>query len=153
MDRNQAWFVNFYSPQCHHCHELAPTWRRLAAELEGVIRIAAVNCEDDWSLCYQLSVQSYPTLLYYEREAHLYEGEKYTGARTLEALKEFVLSRLPVGVKTIGGAEWGGGAGFKSQSWLLFLCPQGGFACPEAETQLKLAASLVTFLFVKKQTL
>lgn len=120
----------------------------MAAELEGVVRIAAVNCEDDWSLCYQLSIQAYPTLLYYEREAHLYEGEKYTGARSLEALKEFVLSRLPVGVKQIGGDEWGG-SGVRSQSWLLFLCPEGGFECPEAETQLKLAASLV-IIFNKK---
>lgn len=71
LDKNQAWFVNFYSPHCHHCHELAPTWRKLAAELEGVIRIAAVNCEDDWSLCYQLGIQSYPTLLYYEKEVSI----------------------------------------------------------------------------------
>lgn len=68
LDASQAWFINFYSPNCHHCHELAPTWRKLSQELEGVIRIGAVNCEDDWSLCYQLSIESYPTLLYYEKE-------------------------------------------------------------------------------------
>lgn len=68
LDNNQAWFVNFYSPNCHHCHELAPTWRKLASELEGVIKIGAVNCEDDWALCYQLNIQSYPSLIYYEKE-------------------------------------------------------------------------------------
>lgn len=68
MDSNQAWFVNFYSPHCHHCHELASTWRKLAEELEGVIRIAAVNCEEDFSLCHQLRIEAYPTLLYYEKE-------------------------------------------------------------------------------------
>jgi DnaJ family protein C protein 10 len=60
------WFVNFYSPQCSHCHHLAPVWRKLAKKLEGVIRIGAVNCEDDWRLCSQVGIQSYPTLLYYQ---------------------------------------------------------------------------------------
>lgn len=100
-----------------------------------------MNCEDDWSLCYQLGIQSYPSLLYYEREAHLYEGEKYTGARTLDVLKEFVLSRVPVRVKQIGRDEWAQ-SGLRGQNWLLFLCPMEN-GCPEAETQLKLAASLV----------
>lgn len=68
LDNNQAWFVNFYSPMCHHCHELAPTWRKLARELEGVVRIGAVNCEDDLALCHQLRIEAYPTLLYYEKE-------------------------------------------------------------------------------------
>lgn len=68
LDDSQAWFVNFYSPNCHHCHELAPTWRKLAQELEGVIRLAAINCEEDYLLCHQLRIEAYPTLLYYEKE-------------------------------------------------------------------------------------
>lgn len=68
LDNNQIWFINFYSAQCHHCHELAPTWRKLSSELEGVIRIGAVNCEEDWALCRQLNIASYPTLLYYEKD-------------------------------------------------------------------------------------
>lgn len=70
LDDAQMWFVNFYSPQCHHCHELAPTWRRIAKEFQGIIRIAAVNCEDDWSLCYQLGISSYPSLMFYEKEVN-----------------------------------------------------------------------------------
>lgn len=38
------WFINFYSPFCSHCHDLAPMWREVAKELEGVIRFGAVNC-------------------------------------------------------------------------------------------------------------
>lgn len=59
------WFVNFYSPQCSHCHHLAPVWRKIAKDLEGVIRIGAVNCEDDWRLCTQVGIKSYPSLLHY----------------------------------------------------------------------------------------
>jgi DnaJ family protein C protein 10 len=59
------WFINFYSPQCSHCHHLAPDWRKLAKELYGTIRIGAVNCEEDWVLCRQENVRSYPSLIFY----------------------------------------------------------------------------------------
>jgi len=42
-------------------------WRELARELFGVIRIGAVNCGDDWQLCRQKGVHSYPTLILYPK--------------------------------------------------------------------------------------
>jgi len=38
-------------------------WRAVARELFGVIRIGAVNCGDDWVLCRQKGIHSYPTLV------------------------------------------------------------------------------------------
>lgn len=61
------WFVNFYSTQCSHCHELAPTWRELAKQLDGVIRIGAVNCGDDWMLCNEQQIRSFPSLIMYPK--------------------------------------------------------------------------------------
>ncbi|KAG5887580.1 hypothetical protein JTB14_009988 [Gonioctena quinquepunctata] len=141
LDTNQAWFVNFYSPNCHHCHELAPTWRQLARELEGVIRFGAVNCEDDFILCHQLRIEAYPTLLYYEKEFHLYEGLKYTGERTVEAIEEYVLSKLTVEIEEITSENWEHKQ-FENQQRLLFLCSDENINCPERKTILKLAASL-----------
>ena len=40
-------------------------WRDVARELNGVIRIGAVNCQDDWSLCNMQGIQSYPSLRIY----------------------------------------------------------------------------------------
>lgn len=59
--------INFYSPMCSHCHHLAPDWRRIAKDFEGIVRVGAVNCEDDWRLCRRLNIQAYPTLLYYPK--------------------------------------------------------------------------------------
>ena len=47
------------------CHVLQ--WRKVAQELDGVIRIGAVNCEDDWMLCRQQGIRSYPSLVFYPK--------------------------------------------------------------------------------------
>lgn len=67
INTEKAWLVNFYSPMCSHCHTLAPVWRKIAEEFDGVVRIGAVNCEDEWHLCHQIRIQSYPTLMYYPK--------------------------------------------------------------------------------------
>lgn len=50
---------------CSHCHHLAPDWRLLATYLQDVIKIGAVNCEDDWTLCREEGIHSYPSLVLY----------------------------------------------------------------------------------------
>lgn len=62
---DKQWFVNYYSPLCSHCHELAPVWRKLAIELKDVVVFAAVNCEEEWNLCRQQNIRSYPSLILY----------------------------------------------------------------------------------------
>ena len=37
----------------------------MAKELEGVIRIGAVNCQEDWNLCNQEGIPNYPSLVLY----------------------------------------------------------------------------------------
>ena len=50
---------------CSHCHTLAPDWRLLSQELEGIVRIGAVNCDDEYVTCRQEDIRSYPTLMAY----------------------------------------------------------------------------------------
>lgn len=153
MDNNQAWFINFYSPHCHHCHELAPTWRKLASDFEGIIRFGAVNCEEDWVLCNQLKIESFPTLLYYEKEAPMHDGEYYEGSRRLSELSNFIISKITVNVQTISVENWELD-GFDRLQWLLFFCPEGSSNCPEEEMRLKVAAAVVSkFLYKTKFSL
>lgn len=67
INSDSSWFVNFYSPLCSHCHHLAPTWKEVAKLLDGVVKIAAVNCEYDMQLCFQVGIRAYPTLLHFRK--------------------------------------------------------------------------------------
>lgn len=85
----EYWFIKFYSPMCSHCHVMSPNWRQLALELSAVIKIAAVNCEEDWVLCRKEGISSYPSLVLYPNK------DKYYGERTPEDMQNFVLHKLP----------------------------------------------------------
>lgn len=57
-----VWLVEFYAPWCGHCRQLAPKWRKVAEALHGVVRVAAVNCEQQQALCQQSGIRGYPTI-------------------------------------------------------------------------------------------
>lgn len=134
---DDVWFVNFYSPHCSHCHQLAPTWREVAHELEGVVRIGAVNCEDDWQLCRMQSIQSYPSLMMYPAR------EKYFGEKTKRELVKYALKHARVKVTEL----WSGNYKemvIDSESdlpWLISFCGDTG-DCLSSQSALKVAGML-----------
>uniref|UniRef100_A0A4W4ETW7 DnaJ homolog subfamily C member 10 n=1 Tax=Electrophorus electricus TaxID=8005 RepID=A0A4W4ETW7_ELEEL len=88
VNSGEVWFVNFYYPRCSHCHELAPTWREFAKEMDGVVRIGAVNCGDNSRLCRSKGVSSYPSLLVFRAGVN---PEKYYGDRSKRSLTQFAM--------------------------------------------------------------
>ena len=46
-----------------HLHFLQ--WREVGRDLEGVIKIGAVNCGEEFFLCNQESITGYPSLIMY----------------------------------------------------------------------------------------
>ncbi|XP_076035783.1 dnaJ homolog subfamily C member 10-like [Oratosquilla oratoria] len=89
------WFINFYHPSCSHCHTLAPAWRAVARALEGVVRIGAVNCDDDYQLCSTQGIRSYPTLLSYPGRKH------YRRVKSEEELIDYIMEQLTAEVTTL----------------------------------------------------
>lgn len=75
----------------------------------------------------------------------MYDGVRYKGDRSVEALEDFVLSKIKVDIKDISSKDW---ESFDDkQQWLLFLCGDDNVNCPERKTMKKLAVSLV-ILFI-----
>lgn len=77
---------------CGHCKQLAPKWRKLADALHGVVRVSAVNCDDQKSLCSGRGVQGYPTIKAFKSGQWI----DYNGERSASAIKDWALGLLPV---------------------------------------------------------
>ncbi|KAJ8674390.1 hypothetical protein QAD02_005652 [Eretmocerus hayati] len=133
-DSEKIWFINFYSPMCSHCHHLAPDWRKVAKDLEGVIRVGAVNCEDDYHLCSQVGIQSYPTLLLYPQ--HSQQGIRYRDEKTYEPIMRFVLDRLEANVEDISKSLWNdilSGKYLLEKPTVIFVCGENRYCFTEDE--------------------
>ncbi|XP_071043660.1 dnaJ homolog subfamily C member 10 isoform X1 [Parasteatoda tepidariorum] len=141
LESSELWFVNFFSPQCSHCHHLASTWRELSLKLLDVIHIGAVNCEEDWILCRQQNVHSYPSLILYPR------GEKYQGLRDIDSMMDFVLENLPDYsikltsdnfISTVSRNHF-------PDSWLIFCCdnPESSDCFSNSANDLKMLSAIL----------
>lgn len=81
----EPWFVKFYAPWCHHCQAMAPNWQGMARQMENKLNIGEVNCEVEKSLCKDMKVRSYPTILYFRKGERI----EYDGLRGLGDLMSF----------------------------------------------------------------
>ncbi|XP_077472931.1 dnaJ homolog subfamily C member 10 [Stigmatopora argus] len=141
VNSGEIWFVNFYSPRCSHCHQLAPTWRELAKELDGALRIGAVNCGDNHHLCRAKGINSYPSLVVFRAGR---KPEKFHGERNTENLVTFGMQFVKSGVTQLwqGNAFKEIEAAFASGlGWLITFCADTG-DCLERRSRQKLASML-----------
>uniref|UniRef100_A0A8P0TC64 DnaJ homolog subfamily C member 10 n=1 Tax=Canis lupus familiaris TaxID=9615 RepID=A0A8P0TC64_CANLF len=141
VNSGELWFVNFYSPGCSHCHDLAPTWRDFAKEVDGLLRIGAVNCGDDRMLCRMKGVNSYPSLFIFRSGM---AAVKYHGDRSKESLVSFAMQHVRRTVTEL----WTGNFVNSIQTafaagvgWLITFCSKGG-DCLTSQTRLRLSGML-----------
>ncbi|XP_077304256.1 dnaJ homolog subfamily C member 10 [Lithobates pipiens] len=141
INSGELWFINFYSPRCSHCHDLAPTWREFAKEMDGLIRVGAVNCGDDRMLCRSRGINSYPSLYIFKAGM---SPVKYFGDRVKDNLVNFAMNYVSSSVTEL----WAGN--FRSSvensfasgvGWLITFCADSE-DCLSSQTRLKLAGML-----------
>ncbi|KAF1383019.1 hypothetical protein PFLUV_G00149880 [Perca fluviatilis] len=141
VNSGEIWFINFYFPRCSHCHTLAPTWRQFAKEMDGVIRIGAVNCGDNNHLCRSKGINSYPSLFVYRAGQR---PEKFNGERSKDSLVQFSMKLITTTVTEL----WQGNVFSEIESayssglgWLITFCSDTG-DCLEPRTRQKVAGML-----------
>lgn len=93
--------VEYYAPWCGHCQQLEPVYEQLAeafTHAEDRVIIARVNADSNKALGQRFGVTSFPTLKWFRADSQA-DAEDYLGGRDLEALSEYVKSRVGGGIK------------------------------------------------------
>uniref|UniRef100_A0A0R3RQK7 DnaJ homolog subfamily C member 10 n=1 Tax=Elaeophora elaphi TaxID=1147741 RepID=A0A0R3RQK7_9BILA len=145
---DEIWFINFYSTFCSHCHQLAPTWRKFAQEMEGVLRIGAVNCAEDPMLCHSQGVMGYPSLVIYPHR-HFFHGKRQLNqliAFAMEYATGVVLQLTDSHRDLFQVKQSEKGA----RGWLLDFCGHQSSDCLSELNRRKLATSLHGLVNVAK---
>lgn len=97
--------VRFYAPWCGHCQNLKPAYEKAAKNLDGLAKVAAINCDDDDNklLCGRMGVQGFPTLkiMTPSKKPGKPRVEDYQGARSAKAIVDAVVDRIPNHVKKV----------------------------------------------------
>jgi protein disulfide-isomerase A6 len=91
--------ARFYAPWCGHCQNLKPAYEKAAKNLDGLAKVAAINCDDDENkpFCGQMGVQGFPTLKIVtpSKKPGKPRVEDYQGARTAKGIVDAVVDRIP----------------------------------------------------------
>lgn len=100
-------FVEFYSPYCSHCKQLAPTWESLYSNFSGEatdmgLKIRQVNCVESGDLCNREGIQFYPSLRLY-REGKLITSYPNKLKRTTDAFEKFLRQEVLIASQQGGG--------------------------------------------------
>lgn len=90
VGQDRGALVEFYAPWCGHCKKLAPEYEKLGASFKKAksVLIGKVDCDEHKSICTKYGVSGYPTIQWFPKGS--LEPKKYEGARTADALTEFV---------------------------------------------------------------
>lgn len=102
---NNLKFRRFYAPWCGHCQNLKPAYEKAAKNLDGLAKVAAVNCDEDENkpFCGQMGVQGFPTLKIVtpSKKPGKPSVEDYQGPRTAKGIADAVVEKIPNHVKRL----------------------------------------------------
>ncbi|KAN0060596.1 hypothetical protein ACQY0O_007248 [Thecaphora frezii] len=106
LDIEKPTMVAFTAPWCGHCQRLVPEYEKAAKQLDGVVKLANIDCDDDKNkpICGQYGVQGFPTLkLFPPTKKRL--PRDYQGPRTAKDIASYVVDTLPMGAKKLRAEE------------------------------------------------
>ncbi|GAC97892.1 hypothetical protein PHSY_005480 [Pseudozyma hubeiensis SY62] len=106
LDIEKPTMVAFTAPWCGHCQKLVPDYSKVAAQLDGVVKLASIDCDDDKNkpTCGKYGIQGFPTLkLFPPTKKRL--PKDYQGPRSAKDIAAYMVDALPLGAKKLKAEE------------------------------------------------
>jgi len=102
---NYTSIVEFYAPWCGHCKNLQPAYEKAAINLQGLAKVAAVDCDEESNkaFCGGMGVKGFPTLKIVKPGKTPGQPivEDYNGERTAKGIVDAVIDKIPNHVKKV----------------------------------------------------
>lgn len=136
-------------------------WREISKILEGVVRIGAVNCQDEWMMCNEQGIQAFPTLRIYPKVKivrveekkttfeNLFQRDVFQGPRDKEILVRYAMSFVSANVVQFDDRMIENFHMDSKTPWLIVFCREiDENDCLDDDQIYKLAAIFVRFAFL-----
>lgn len=95
MQSDDQWMVEFYAPWCGHCKSLAPEWSQMAEDVEGEVKVGAVDATQSAAIAQRFGVRGYPTIKMFPAGAKSDSmAQDYNGPREGPAMGQWALQQL-----------------------------------------------------------
>ncbi|KAG0054502.1 protein disulfide isomerase (PDI) protein [Gryganskiella cystojenkinii] len=107
LDADHLVMVEFYAPWCGHCKNLAPQYKAAAKNLHGIVKMAAVDCDEDKNkpICSQYGIQGFPTIKIFPANRNNKKGTKYpqdyNGARQAKDIVDHLIKMVPNDIQLV----------------------------------------------------
>ena len=100
--RREIWVILYYKWNDQESKNLKDEYRLLAEKMYGVLKVGAVDCQDDEELCEEFAVYSVPTIMVFQ-ESYSDDGERCTGNIEWRSIANFATKKMQSFVSIVTG--------------------------------------------------
>lgn len=87
------WIIFFFKTDNPECQKIKEEYKTLSNKLYGIVRVAAIDCDEDEEMCEEFTIYDVPKIIAFT-ENYRDDGEKYTDKYDWKKMSSFVTKKM-----------------------------------------------------------